>query len=144
MDNQGARLVPSNGQPASHAINKTGAPSASIVHDTMRHGLLSVGSEINDRHPLESRLNNWATTQHEFKMRSLQNAFGAHEPIRRNMELDLLSAGDMKPMVLGGPSHLHRDILAGNDTSISMGALFSSPSINSTMDFHTEMEKRMM
>lgn len=101
--------------------------------DTLRNGgPRSVATEVNSHHPLEARLKHWDETQMNLKMEGLRRLYGAAEPIRRGMEvrmcavrLSLACAGgeqcaddgvqDYKPLQLGGPSNLHKDILENRD-----------------------------
>lgn len=51
-------------------------------------------------------------------MENLRRTFGMAEPIRRGMELKLVTAGEWRPAALGGSSNVHGDILSGRDTEI--------------------------
>lgn len=137
------RVVPERGHPEKHRVDN-GAPSAEIVHDTMRHGMLSVSNDINSRHPLEPRLSNWQGTQDELKMEGLRRMFGAHEPIRRQMERETVRNHDFRPAVLGGPSNLHHDILTGRDMSFDLEDIVKHNAVDGVQDFHTELERRML
>ncbi|KAI9857870.1 MAG: hypothetical protein M1813_007985 [Trichoglossum hirsutum] len=120
----------------------TTAPSAPGVHDTLRHGLPSLGSQINTSHPLEARLRQWRATQDAAKMESLRRLYGAAEPIRRAMELRIVSEGEaVAPAVLGS-SGVHRDILAGNDTACTWEEVFKGDEL-AEVDFHADMEARL-
>lgn len=106
---------------------------------------MSLASKINNRHPLEERVQNWEQTQYDARLESYRKIFGAGEPIKRTMELEIVEATDYRPSVLGGPSSIHKDILLNKDTSadwedIYVGGLESGANVK---DFHSEMEKRM-
>lgn len=102
-----------------------------------------MASQINNRHPLEARVANWEETQWETKMESYRRIFGSGVPIQRTMELELVGATDFKPLVLGGPDSMHQDILLNKDTSIDWEDIYKGGLENGSLDFHTEMEKRM-
>lgn len=57
-------------------------------------------------------------------MESLRRTFGIAEPVRRGMELKIAGAGEWRPQVLGGPSSVHSDILAGRDCEIGWEDVF--------------------
>lgn len=48
-----------------------------------------MSADVNGRHPLEARLKNWDETQQALKMEGLMRMYGAHEPIRRGMEMKI-------------------------------------------------------
>lgn len=106
---------------------------------------MSLASKINNRHPLEARIQNWEETQHQTKLESYRRIFGAGEPIRRTMELQIVDATDFKPAVLGGPDTMHRDILLNKDTSVDWEDIYRDglASGDHVKDFHSEMEKKM-
>ncbi|KAG7833685.1 hypothetical protein KL943_003793 [Ogataea angusta] len=152
------RLIPGEAHSSRVSVTSFGetAPSAPGLHDTLRsgEGPLSVSSKINNRHPLESRVQNWDTTQREHQLEAYRRIFGAADPIKREMELKLVQDTDFRPAVLGGSSNLHRDILLNKETSIDWEDIYSGKFAQTTctntaaasdrppMDFHTEMEKR--
>ena len=57
-------------------------------------------------------------------METLRRTFGLAEPVRRGMELKIAGEGEWRPMVLGGESRVHSDILAGRDCEISWEDVF--------------------
>lgn len=126
---QSLRIVPESSQPS--AVDSTkfgeGAPSAPGIQDILRsdEGPLSIGSKINNRHPLENRIQNWETTQHELKLEQYRRIFGAAEPIKRTMELKIVEQTDFVPNSLGNASNVHRDILLNKDTSIDWEDIYT-------------------
>lgn len=88
-------------------------------------GPLNISSKINNRHPLESRIQNWETTQHELKLEQYRRIFGAAEPIKRTMELKIVEQTDFMPNALGNASNVHRDILLNKDTSIDWEDIYT-------------------
>lgn len=106
---------------------------------------MNLASKINNRHPLEARLSNWDQTQFDARMETYRRVYGAGEPIKRQMELNIIEATDFKPSVLGGPDSLHKDILMGTDASIDWEDIYKGGFENgaNVKDFHTEMEKKV-
>ncbi|KAK7676426.1 hypothetical protein QCA50_020606 [Cerrena zonata] len=104
-----------------------------------------MASKINNRHPLESRINNWESTQQQTQLETYRRIFGAGEPIKRTMDLEIVDATDFKPSVLGGSANIHKDILLNKDASVDWDDIYKGgiESGNNVKDFHTEMEKKM-
>ncbi|KAA8894061.1 proteasome maturation factor UMP1 [Sphaerosporella brunnea] len=138
------RIIPadSHSSTVSSVANRKGAPSASSVPDALRnHGSHSVATDVNNRHPLEARLKAWDQTQMDLKMEGLRRLYGAAEPIRRGMEIKMCA--DYKPIQLGGPSNLHKDILENHDCSIDWEDIFTgNDNVYELPDFHTELEAK--
>lgn len=158
LSNQSLRLVPPLSHPQS-THPELGAPSAPGVHDTLRSNLsLSTPApkssssghlDLQSSHPLESRLAQWRAQQDALKMEMLRRQFGIAEPVKRGMELNIVRAGEWRPMCLGGGvgfggggGGLHADILAGRDTEIGWEDVFTGDEMRDVPDFHTEMERR--
>ena len=57
-----------------------------IVHDTLTYGLPSTASQLNARHPLESRVKNWNAQQDELKIEIARRLGGIGEVIRIGTE----------------------------------------------------------
>ena len=80
----------------------------------------------------------------------LRRQFGIAEPVKRGMELQIVRAGEWRPMCLGGGyglggiggGGLHADILSGRDTEIGWEDVFTGDEMRDQPDFHTEMERR--
>lgn len=105
---------------------------------------MSLASKVNGRHPLEARLEQWEDTQFELKMEGFRRTFGSGEPIRRAMELEAVKSTDLKPMILGGPSSIHDDILKNKDNTVTWEEIYpGSSSTDINLNFHAELEKRM-
>ncbi|KAI1452535.1 proteasome maturation factor UMP1 [Annulohypoxylon moriforme] len=152
------RIVP----PATHsttfqAIN-TSAPSAPGVHDTLRHGVgpsASISTSTSSsslpeapvsRHPLESRLKAWESTQEGLRMESLRRTFGIAEPIRRGMELKIARDGEWRPLALGGGAGVrgvHEDILRGREAMIDWEDVFTGEEQRGAVGVHDEMERKL-
>lgn len=126
------------GDPAAHAPG---------LQDVLRNqeGPSNLSSKINGRHPLESRLQNWEATEQQTRLEAYRRIFGAGEPIKRTMDLNIVEQTDFKPQVLGGSSNVHRDILMNKDTSIDWEDVYKHDleSGYNVKDFHSEMEKKM-
>ncbi|CUM64651.1 uncharacterized protein PRCAT00002260001 [Priceomyces carsonii] len=143
------RVVPEESKATSISSTSFGEPASHApgLQDILKsqEGPLNLASKINGRHPLESRIENWEKTQHETKLDSYRRIFGAGEPIKRTMELEIVDATDFKPSVLGGPDSMHKDILLNKDTSIDWEDIYKGgfESHNNVKDFHTEMEKQL-
>lgn len=143
------RVIPDNSHKSS--INSTSfgeaAVSAPGLQDILKNGEgpLNLASKINNRHPLESRINNWEKTQRETQLETYRRVFGAGDPIKRTMELNIVEATDFKPEVLGGSSNLHRDVLLNKEASVDWEDIYKGgfEEGNNVKDFHTEMEHKM-
>lgn len=78
------------------------------------------------------------------QMEGYRRTFGAGEPIRRAMELEVIKMTDLAPQLLGGPSSIHQDILLNKDTSVTWEEIYPGQSHNDLkQSFHSELEKRM-
>jgi proteasome maturation protein len=96
---------------------------------------------MNGKHPLEARLAKWDETQLDFKLESYRRMFGAGEPIRRSMELQIAKDTHFAPQSLGGGRSLHQDILENRDHLIDWEEVY--PGESGKLDFHNELERRM-
>lgn len=123
------------------------APHAPGLQDILRtgEGPLNIASKVNNKHPLESRVANWEETQYETKLEMYRRIFGAGEPIKRTMDLQIIEATDFRPLAVGGPSNLHKDILLNKDTSVDWEDIYKDgfETSNHMKDFHAEMEKKL-
>ena len=106
---------------------------------------MNIASKLNDRHPLETRIQNWETTQNATRLEMYRRVFGAGEPIKRTMELSVVDATDYKPALLGGSDGLHRDILLNREATVDWEDVYRGgfESGNHVPDFHSEMETRL-
>lgn len=83
-------------------------------------------------------------------MELLRRQFGLAEPVKRQMELQVVRSGEWRPMCLmaggtgfgGGASSVHADILAGRDAEMDWEDVYSGEELRDMPDFHTEMERR--
>lgn len=157
---QALRIVPSAAHPQ-HTEAALGAPSAPGVHDTLRANLSlttpapkAIGANAQQPassfHPLESRLSQWRSQQEGLKMEMLRRQFGVAEPVKRQMELSIVRAGEWQPACLtggfggsgAGSGSLHADILSGRDCEIGWEDVFTGEEMRDQVDFHVEMERR--
>lgn len=78
----------------------------------------------------------------------LRRQFGIAEPVKRQMELNIVRQGEWRPSVLNGhfgggaSSGVHGDILAGRDCEIGWEDVFVGEELRDVVDFHSEMEGR--
>jgi proteasome maturation protein len=77
-------------------------------------------------------------------MSLLRRQFGLAEPVKRQMELGIVRAGEWRPAALGGNmgGGVHADILSGRDTEIDWEDVFEGGELRDVKDFHAEMEGR--
>ncbi|KAF8421242.1 proteasome maturation factor UMP1-domain-containing protein [Tirmania nivea] len=139
------RLSPPSTQPfaLTHIQPGKGAPAApTSIHDTMREGLACNANKLNVKHPLEDRLKGWDEQQERMRMEGLRRIFGIAEPVRRGMEMRICG-GDFRPIVLGGPSNLHLDILRNKDCTIEWEDVFTDSERDNIPSFHDEMETKL-
>lgn len=94
---------------------------------------------------MEARLHNWEETQQKTKLEMYRRVFGAAEPIRRTMELEIVDATDFRPELLGGPDSMHRDILLNREATVDWEDVYKGgfEGGRGVSDFHTEMERKM-
>lgn len=132
------------------------APSAPGLPDTLRRNLspalgasssgASQPQQPSSTHPLESRLAAWHSQQQSLKMTMLRRHYGIAEPVRRAMELQIVSAGEWRPATLGagqGSARLHREILEGRDCEIGWEDVFTGEGGEGMgWNFHMEVEAR--
>lgn len=119
--------------------------------DTLRQqngGTVSMASQLNDRHPLESRLKNWNETQHNRNLEQYRQIFGIAEPMKRVMELNIVESTDFKPLNVNGHSSIHNDILMNRDSSIDWEDIYPGTGlqISGNMvgdDIHTQIERKV-
>lgn len=116
------RIVPEAGHASSLSSTRSTDALATVgVHDSLRHGVLSHASSVNDRHPLAGRLSSWNSTQAATRLESMRRIYGLGEPLRRGMELHCASLG-WRPAVMGPPVGL--DVLRGTDTTLSVEDIY--------------------
>ncbi|WPK26412.1 hypothetical protein PUMCH_003765 [Australozyma saopauloensis] len=146
---QSLRIIPDNSKLSSVSTTSQRDASHNVpaLPDTLREqqGPLSIASEVNGRHPLEARLQNWEDAQQTTKLEMYRRVFGAAEPIRRTMELGIVDATDFCPEVMGGPDSMHRDILLNREATVDWEDIYRGgfESGRGGTDFHTEMEKKL-
>jgi proteasome maturation protein len=118
---------------SSHTRVQTSAPSAPGLHDTLRAnlGLTSsisapdaVPEPPQSAHPLEARLTAWRGTADALKFSALRRTYGIAEPVKRGMELRIAGAGEWRPLMLGGGTPVHSDILSGRDWELGWEDVF--------------------
>lgn len=141
-------IIPSNKQTSevSNIAFANSAPSAPGLIDTLRaQGPVSIASKINNRHPIESRILNWEENQEKMKMETRRRMFGIADPIKREMELALVT--DFRPIALGGASNIHSDILKNKDWSVDWEDIYTHSSDqlihhNTHDSIHSQMERK--
>lgn len=89
-------------------------------------------------------MQNWEETQHNTRLEMYRRVFGAAEPIKRTIELNIIDSTDFKPLILGGSDSMHKDILLNRDATVDWedvykGGFESGKHVN---DFHSEMERQ--
>ncbi|KAK6200946.1 proteasome maturation factor UMP1 [Scheffersomyces amazonensis] len=143
------RLIPDNNQVSSISTTTFGEAAASApgLQDILKtgEGPLNLASKVNNRHPLEGRISNWEQTQYETRLETYRRVFGAGEPIKRTMELQIIESTDFKPSLLGGSDPLHKDILLNRDSSVTWEDIYKGgfESGNNVKDFHSELENKV-
>lgn len=120
------------------AISTTGLP------DSIQNGMAPapLSSTMNGAHPLQNRLEKWNETQMDFKLETLRRTYGAGEPIRRAMEMEIVSNTMKVPEMLGPRSDIHREILENRDASIDWEDIYTGNQ-DRFADFHSELERQM-
>lgn len=119
------------------------APSTGL-HDSLRSGQVSIAHDINGKHPLQARLEKWDDTQMDFKLEGLRRTYGAGEPIRRTMEMEIVKATTHPARELLGASSVHRDILTNQEHNVDWEDVY--PGQHDTvgvLDYHSQLAKKM-
>lgn len=156
------RIIPESSAPSkvSSTTFGAGAPSIPALRDNLRNnGPVSMASQLNNKHPLQSRLEKWEETQFSLKMENYRRTMGPGEPIRRAMELEIVKQSDqLNNFSLNTISNLgasyskpadsvHYDILMNKDTNIDWEDIYTDSASNDLsvlkMDFHAELAKKM-
>lgn len=139
------KVVPDNVHHDAVSSTKFGeiALHAPALQDVLRgqQGPVSLASKLNNRHPLESRVQNWDKNQHEIRLETYRRVFGAGEPIRRTMELEIVENSAYKPLILGGADTMSRDILMGRDASLDWEDVYKGEQVT---DMHSEVERKVL
>ncbi|KAL1918590.1 uncharacterized protein VTP21DRAFT_2612 [Calcarisporiella thermophila] len=111
-------------------------------HDTLRHGIRTVVTEVLPKHPLEQQLANWEETQQSLKLEMHRRVYGIHAPVRLLMEKNIVAQMQRLP---GLPSSgVGLDILAGKDESLEFEDVLGDPEHSTDIiDIHAAMEHRL-
>lgn len=155
---QSLRLAPGSNAPSQVSSTSfgEGAPSVPALRDTIRGttGPALMSELLNNRHPLESRLAQWETTQQELKMQIMRRTLGPSEPIIRTMEMEAIKATDqfLPSQVLGYEQHsAHSNVLRNSTEKVDWEDIYPEMGENGTqgplaavkMDMHSALAKRM-
>lgn len=139
------KFIPSNN--AAESVQATsysdGAPSVKALPDTLRNGgHVPIASQINNKHALQQRLENWEDTQVEFKLESMRRLYGPGEPIRRTMEMKIVDQTDsLTPQINDTKFNIHHDILYNKEFNVDWEDVY--PDFSPDVDIHSAMGKRM-
>ncbi|PWZ00794.1 proteasome maturation factor UMP1 [Testicularia cyperi] len=135
---------------ASHAVasvSSTSHPEFAGIHDSMRHGLKNVSHSVsfNTSHPVQNRLENWASTRDNLKLNLLRNTYGLGAPAHTLMERKIVAQNPhFTPLHANNTtSQLHLDILNGTDDAIEPADFLTSDASGTLPDMHTVMERRL-
>lgn len=125
---------------------QTASNALKALPDTFRKqdgGAVPLSSQLNDRHPLEARLQHWEATQRDRQLEQYRQIFGIAEPMKRVMELEIVDRTDFNPL---NQSALHRDILLNKDASIDWEDVYPGSGLRSGNvlgdDVHASIERR--
>lgn len=117
--------------------------------DTLRQqagGAVPLSSQMGHQHPLQSRVEGWEATQRARQLEQYRQVFGIAEPMKREMELQIVERTDFNPLRREAHS-LHEDILRGNDTSLDWEDVYPAATVASGMnvanDVHTKIEHKL-
>ncbi|TFK76669.1 proteasome maturation factor UMP1 [Pluteus cervinus] len=135
---QSLRIVPAS-QPKSASIQDTAGPLG--LHDTLRYGPRSLAAEVKTHDPLKNRLENWEETQDNLKLTLQRNIYGMHAPMRMLMERKIVAFNPHMPAL--PRSNVHLDVLMGRDETIEAFDIFGGEESESSLDIHSEMEKKL-
>lgn len=124
------------------------APALSDRLRPQNGGSTPLSSQVNGKHPLEQRLKNWDQTQHERNLQQYRQVFGVAEPLKREMELQIVENTDFNPLAsCANTSSLHRDILLNKEASVDWEDIYPgtgfSGGVNLGADVHGAIEKQL-
>lgn len=80
----------------------------------------------------------------DFKLEGLRRTYGAGEPIRRTMEMEIVKATTHPARELLGASSVHRDILTNQEHNVDWEDVY--PGARDTvgvLDYHSQLAKKM-
>jgi proteasome maturation protein len=101
MQSNELKHIPSSSSVPATLTPSTGSTSVPVVHDFLAHGLPTTVSELNSRHPLESRLQNWNAQQDAMKLEMAKRLGGVGEVIRIATERMIVSEVSLLPTYCG-------------------------------------------
>ncbi|SCU91980.1 LAMI_0E08196g1_1 [Lachancea mirantina] len=145
-------VVPSSNFRSSVASNQIkGATSnaAPTLPDNLRlqKGALPLSSELSGQHPLENRVNNWDATQRRRQLEQYRQVFGIAEPIKREMELQIVEHSNFNPLDTTGQRSMHADILLNRDASVDWEDVYPSADATGAVDLghnvHGQIEQQL-
>jgi hypothetical protein len=90
----------------------------------------AISEPLQSAHPLEARLTAWRGTADALKFSALRRTYGIAEPVKRGMELRIAGAGEWRPLMLGGGTPVHSDILSGRDWELGWEDVFGGKLIH--------------
>ncbi|EIW67682.1 hypothetical protein TREMEDRAFT_64276 [Tremella mesenterica DSM 1558] len=129
------------------------AHSVTGTHDALRHGLTTSAHAVapNTVSPLQARLQKWQKTQKELQQTLERNTFGLGVPLRREMELKLVSNSPHHPLLnvattsslpLGGTHNIALEILQGTDETLDAPDFMAGGgSLGEVLDMTAVMER---
>ncbi|AAS54698.1 AGR208Wp [Eremothecium gossypii ATCC 10895] len=132
-------VPPSNRRSALAAGDATAASAAPALPDVLREQRAArpLAAELADRHPLESRLRDWDACAQRTRLEQYRRIFGAAEPVRRTMELALVSDAEFAPL---GAAALHLDVLNNTEASLDWHDVYPD---EQQPDVHAAIERSL-
>ncbi|EDO18606.1 hypothetical protein Kpol_1048p37 [Vanderwaltozyma polyspora DSM 70294] len=116
--------------------------------DTLRQqegGAVPLSTQLNDRHPLENRVQNWEETQRKRQLEQYRQIFGIAEPVKREMELKIVENTDFNPLS-NNASSIHRDILLNKECDVDWEDVYTSTTDSNSMltsNVHSKIESTL-
>ncbi|QLL30870.1 hypothetical protein HG536_0A06850 [Torulaspora globosa] len=124
---------------------ETSSNALSALPDTFRRqegGAVPLSSQLSDRHPLETRVQNWEQTQRSRQLEQYRQIFGIAEPMKRVMQLEIVDRTDFNPL---NQTALHRDILLNKEASVDWEDVYPGTGLRSGNvlgdDVHASIER---
>ncbi|KAJ2720109.1 hypothetical protein GGI07_004821 [Coemansia sp. Benny D115] len=122
-------------------------PSGTLhdITDGVNQGpALRVSEVMTKGHPLESRLENWESSQLNTKLHMQRKIYGLHAPMRTMMELQSVGQGAPFGAVGARASRIQLDILMGKDETLDATDLFDEAEITELPDLHRTLGGRRL
>lgn len=102
-----------------------------------------MNSQLNDRHPLQSRIQNWNSNQRNLQLQTYKQIFGLAEPVRLVMEEKILAQTHFNFLSQGS---IHHDILMNRECSLDWEDIYQQSEdleLSFSNNVHSKIERSL-